>query len=76
MSVFSEDSENEIRTTWEEYPLMTGSEKMTDYMKFYMAKITSSNFGLLWKEMLSVSGGQSWTNMRIFFTQLFKCLKY
>lgn len=38
---------------------MIGTEKSTDYMKFYMAKIVSNNFGLLWKEMLSLSGSQS-----------------
>lgn len=51
---------------------MIESEKMTDYVKFYMAKTVSSSFGLLWKEVFSVSGGQSLTNIRTFFKQLFK----
>ena len=33
-------------------------------------KIISSNLGLLWKEMPSVSEGQSWTNMTAFFKNL------
>lgn len=45
---------------------MTGSEKSTDCIKFYMANTRSSNSGLFWKEMLSVFGGQSWINIRIF----------
>ena len=43
---------------------MIGSEKSTDYIKFYMAYTVSNNFGLSWKEMLSVTGGQSLTNLK------------
>lgn len=45
-------------------------EKSTDYIKFYMDYTVCNTFGLLWKETLSVFGGQSLTNVWIFFKYL------